>query len=185
MSAGPNEAAPAVCCGRARSGWSGAGPGNTRSTMAPDRLQGAERPRFPALVAVGAALGAVIVVVAFVSDASLAWPLLILFAICLAAAIVLRRIAGSRRDEADHTDTFPRQPPRPDRPLGDTPEAHDEISPHDIPVGSPSRRAAEDLAGGPGGTTRGHRQGGAAGLGGSAADDRREVGPDEKDGARI
>jgi len=29
---------------------------------------------------------------------------------------------------------------------GDTPEAHDEINPHDIPPGHPGRRAAEDQA---------------------------------------
>jgi hypothetical protein len=40
--------------------------------------------------------------------------------------------------------------------LGDTPEAHDEISPHDIPKGSPARRAAEELAG-EDGTTKGNR----------------------------
>jgi len=41
--------------------------------------------------------------------------------------------------------------------LGDTPEAHDEISPHDIPKGSPTRKAAEELAGGEDGTTKGNR----------------------------
>jgi hypothetical protein len=30
--------------------------------------------------------------------------------------------------------------------LGDTPEAHDEISPHDLPVGHPGRKAAEEQA---------------------------------------
>ena len=43
-----------------------------------------------------------------------------------------------------------------DRPLGDTDEAHDEISPHDLPPGHPGRQAAEDQAGGDDGTTRGH-----------------------------
>ena len=54
-----------------------------------------------------------------------------------------------------------------DRPLGDTAEAHDEISPHDLPVGHPGRPAAERQAGGEYGTTRGNPEGGAAG-----ADDR-------------
>ena len=40
--------------------------------------------------------------------------------------------------------------------LGDTPEAHDEVSPHDLPKDHPGRQAAEELAGGEGGTTRGN-----------------------------
>ena len=40
--------------------------------------------------------------------------------------------------------------------LGDTAEAHDEISPHDLPPGHPARGAAEDQAAeDAGGTTRG------------------------------
>lgn len=39
--------------------------------------------------------------------------------------------------------------------LGDTPEAHDEISPHDLPLGHPGRRAAERQAAAGDGTTRG------------------------------
>jgi hypothetical protein len=40
--------------------------------------------------------------------------------------------------------------------LGDTPDAHDEVSPHDLPNDHPSRQAAEELPGGEGGTTRGN-----------------------------
>jgi len=40
--------------------------------------------------------------------------------------------------------------------LGDTPEAHDEISPHDLPPDHPGRAEAERLAGGEGGTTGGN-----------------------------
>jgi len=40
--------------------------------------------------------------------------------------------------------------------MGDTPEAHDEISPHDLPKGHPGRQEAEREAGGEGGTTRGN-----------------------------
>jgi hypothetical protein len=40
--------------------------------------------------------------------------------------------------------------------VGDTPEAHDDLSPHDLPKDHPGRQAAEDLAGGEGGTTRGN-----------------------------
>jgi hypothetical protein len=149
-----------------------------------DHFDGVERRRFPALLAVGGGLGAVVVIVAFVADAGLAWPLLILFAICLAVAVVYRLVAGSNRDDADHTDSFPKQPATRSRPLGDTPEAHDELSPHDIPLYSPARRAAEQQAGGVAATTRGNRQGGAAGRGGPA-DDERLVGADEKDEAKF
>src|SRR4028119_61871 len=41
-------------------------------------------------------------------------------------------------------------------PLGDTPEAHDEISPHDLPPGHPGRKEAERrAAAGAGGTPPG------------------------------
>lgn len=46
--------------------------------------------------------------------------------------------------------------PDDETPLGDTPEAHDEISPHDLPLGHPGRQAAERQAGGEQGTTRGN-----------------------------
>jgi hypothetical protein len=39
--------------------------------------------------------------------------------------------------------------------LGDTPEAHDELSPHDLPQGHPGRQKAEEQSGGASGTTRG------------------------------
>jgi len=39
--------------------------------------------------------------------------------------------------------------------LGDTPEAHDEISPHDLPLDHPGRDEAERQAGGDEGTTDG------------------------------
>ena len=40
-------------------------------------------------------------------------------------------------------------------PLGDTPEAHDEISPHDLQLEHPGREKAERIAGGDEGTTQG------------------------------
>jgi hypothetical protein len=40
--------------------------------------------------------------------------------------------------------------------LGDTPEAHDEISPHDLPPDHPGRAEAERLARDPADTTRGN-----------------------------
>jgi hypothetical protein len=47
-------------------------------------------------------------------------------------------------DDADE----PLGPATPDdeTPLGDTPEAHDEISPHDLPKDHPGRREAERMA---------------------------------------
>ena len=39
--------------------------------------------------------------------------------------------------------------------LGDTPEAHDEISPHDLPLDHPGRDEAERRSGGDEGTTEG------------------------------
>ena len=45
--------------------------------------------------------------------------------------------------------------PDDDRPLGDTDQAHDEISPHDLPKDHPARRAAQAQAGGEDGTTSG------------------------------
>jgi hypothetical protein len=58
-------------------------------------------------------------------------------------------------DEADE----PLGPATPDREtdLGDTPEAHGDLSPHDLPKDHPGRRKAEELSGGEGGTTRGNR----------------------------
>jgi hypothetical protein len=62
-------------------------------------------------------------------------------------------------DGAPH-DTQAREPlgpltPDADTPLGDTPEAHDEISPHDLPKDHPGRQAAEAQAARNGGTTQG------------------------------
>lgn len=42
-----------------------------------------------------------------------------------------------------------------DRPAGDTDEAHDEISPHDLPPDHPGRKAAEEHAAAGDGTTPG------------------------------
>ena len=39
--------------------------------------------------------------------------------------------------------------------LGDTPEAHDEISPHDLPLDHPGRDETERRSGGDEGTTEG------------------------------
>src|SRR4051794_31242185 len=73
-----------------------------------------------------------------------------------------------------------------ERPLGDTPEAHDEIIPQDLPRDHPGRIEAERQAAAGDGTTRGHREGGAAGVGGSPRQTSDEVlEGDERDGARL
>jgi hypothetical protein len=46
--------------------------------------------------------------------------------------------------------------PDDESPAGDTPEAHDEVSPHDLPPDHPGRGKTEELAGGDAGTTRGN-----------------------------
>jgi hypothetical protein len=67
---------------------------------------------------------------------------------------------GPDEGPSPHTDEAnePLGPMTPDSqtPLGDTPEAHDEISPHDLPPDHPGRAEAERLAG-EDGTTRGNR----------------------------
>lgn len=64
-----------------------------------------------------------------------------------------------REQPSPHDGTHPEPlgPFTPDdqTPLGDTPEAHDEVSPHDFPLGHPGRRAAEHQAARGDGTTRG------------------------------
>ena len=58
---------------------------------------------------------------------------------------------------ADESEPIPSAHLIPDdqTPAGDTPEAHDEINPHDLPRDHPGRQAAEAQAGGEEGTTRG------------------------------
>ena len=65
----------------------------------------------------------------------------------------------SKAPPHDEEASEPLGPMTPDdqTPLGDTAEAHDEISPHDLPPGHPGRQEAERLAGGDEGTTRGNR----------------------------
>jgi hypothetical protein len=51
---------------------------------------------------------------------------------------------GARRDRSaeDSNDPYPGIGVDDARPMGDTPQAHDEISPHDLPRDTPARRAA-------------------------------------------
>jgi hypothetical protein len=57
----------------------------------------------------------------------------------------------------EHADE-PLGPATPDdeTPAGDTPEAHDEISPHDLPKSNPGRPEAVRESGGEDGATRGN-----------------------------
>ena len=101
-------------------------------------------------------------------------PVVILAALVLLYAVVNR--AASKRIEEKHgsledalsddEESIPSAHliPDDDTAVGDTPEAHDEITPHDLPLGHPGREAAEEQAGHMGGgTTRGNAQGGADG----------------------
>lgn len=61
-----------------------------------------------------------------------------------------------------NSDSHRREPlgpatPDDETPLGDTPDAHDEISPHDLPKSHPGRIAAQEDADKHGGTTRGNQ----------------------------
>ena len=153
-----------------------------------DTLEGREKARFPMLLILGLLMAVAIIVVAFVVDTDYGIPVLLLTIICAIAAIGYRVIAGrsggsSGGGDADSTDGgIPKQESRSDRPLGDTPDAHDEISPHDLPLSNPGRHEAEKMAaGGAEDTTSGHSSGGAAGHG----DSTEQVGADEaKGGAR-
>ncbi len=67
---------------------------------------------------------------------------------------------GDDEREAPPHDTDSDEPLGPMTPddeteLGDTPEAHDEISPHDLPLDHPGRQEAERQAQGDEGTTEG------------------------------
>ena len=48
--------------------------------------------------------------------------------------------------DGEHHEPLGPATPDHERPLGDTPEAHDEITPHDLRRDSPGRKAAEHLA---------------------------------------
>ncbi len=135
-----------------------------------DTLEGREKARFPLLLVFGILMAIAVIVVAFVVDTELGIPLVILLVICALAAVGYRVLAGQNRSDADATDNVPKQGASTDRPLGDTPEAHDEINPHDLPLSNPGRQTAEKMAQGAEGTTTGHEQG--AGSDGGTGGDR-------------
>lgn len=94
-------------------------------------------------------------------------PIVVLAAIILVALLVnrlLSRRVRQRHDSigdamADADEPIPATHLIPDdeTPAGDTPEAHDELNPHDLPMDHPGRSAAERQAG-EDRTTRGDRQ---------------------------
>jgi hypothetical protein len=93
---------------------------------------------------------------------------------------------GENTDKPEGTGEQPLGPATPDdrRPLGDTPEAHDEITPHDLPAGHPGRHAAERQAEELGGTTPGHRDGAATDTSGEPEADLVDA-EEQRDGARV
>ncbi len=101
-------------------------------------------------------------------------PVVILTLLVLAYALFTRAMSkrierkhGSLEDAlSDEEEDIPSAHliPDDDTALGDTPDAHDEITPHDLPLDHPGRQAAEAQAGFEGGgTTRGNAEGGADG----------------------
>ena len=131
---------------------------------------------FPSGILIGIIAAVILAVIAWiVLGEEFGIPILILAAICIVAAIAFRVLAGGRGGEADSTDGgIPKQPADDSRPLGDTGEAHDEVSPHDLPLDHPGRQKAEEMSEGSDdeGTTSGHDEGGAAGRGGSGDSDQ-------------
>jgi hypothetical protein len=88
---------------------------------------------------------------------------------------------------SDHEDPVPGIGLESSRPLGDTPDAHDEIIPEDLPKAHPARRAAEEQAAVRGGTTPGHAEGGAAGRRRGARGPHDDLVSEEeaREGARV
>ena len=134
--------------------------------MSTDR-NSAPGPTFPTALAGGIAAAIAVAIVAWITVGSeLALPVLVLAALCVGAAIAYRTVGTSRSAPTDSSDSVPRLSAEGDRPLGDTPQAHDEINPHDLPPDHPGRHAAEKIAEGDEGETAGMSEGGAAGEGG-------------------
>jgi hypothetical protein len=92
-------------------------------------------------------------------------PAVILAALVIGYGLVNRALThriAARHDSLEDAMSDESEPlpsahliPDNDTPAGDTPEAHDEINPHDLPPDHPGRQAAEEQAGGEEGTTRG------------------------------
>jgi len=85
-------------------------------------------------------------------------PGAILFALVMGYAVVERRLTtahmrrhggdtgSAMRDDEDWPVPSAHLTADDERPLGDTPEVHDEINPHDLPPDHPGRQAAEERA---------------------------------------
>jgi predicted lipid-binding transport protein (Tim44 family) len=146
-------------------------------------------PTFPVAWIGGIAAGLLVALVAGLTvGADLSIPVLILTALLAIVAIAYRTIGSSRSAATDNRDNVPRLRAEGERPLGDTPEAHDEISPHDLPPDHPGRRKAEEMAEEQSdGETSGMAEGGAAGAGGSEQDagGRSEPQGEAQQGART
>jgi hypothetical protein len=112
---------------------------------------------------------------------------LLLAAICVGVFLAYRTAGTSRTAPADNRDSVPRLSAEGGRPLGDTPQAHDEINPHDLPPDHPGRHEAEAMAQGDEGETAGMSEGGAAGDEGPEEDreGRHEPTGEAKHGARA
>ncbi|HEV3001808.1 MAG TPA: hypothetical protein VGW75_13795 [Solirubrobacteraceae bacterium] len=126
-------------------------------------------PTFPTALAGGLLAAVVVIAVAWAAmGPEVAIPITILAVICSVVALAYRTLGtGSRAKAADSTEGgLPTLAAEESRPLGDTPDAHDEINPHDLPPDHPGRHEAERMAQGDGGTS-GMTAGGAAGAGGS------------------
>ena len=143
-------------------------------------------PTFPAALVGGVVAAVIVIGVAWAAlGAEAAIPITILAVILVGAAIAFRTIGTSRMAASDNRDNVPRLNAEGERPLGDTPQAHDEISPHDLPPDHPGRHAAEEMAG-PEGTTSGMAAGGAAGdEGPEEGTGEREPTDEAKHGARA
>lgn len=63
--------------------------------------------------------------------------------------------ADEQRHETDSEEPLGPVTPDEETPLGDTPEAHDEVNPRDLPPDHPGRKEAERQSGGDQGTTQG------------------------------
>ena len=135
-------------------------------------------------------VGAVVVVAAawLAMGTAAGIVVLVLAAICVGVFFAYRTVGTSARAEEDARDSVPRLSTEEARPLGDTPEAHDEINPHDLPPDHPGRRTAEEMAADESepsetergeGLTAGMEEGGAAGEEGPEEGDTDEVQPGE------
>ena len=158
-----------------------------KAQLGDTRFTDREKQRFPTLMVAGLLMALAVIVVAWVVlGTEYAVPLLLLTIIGIITLVGFRLISSRNRDDAASEEGgLPAQAPDPTTPLGDTAEAHDEINPHDFPLYNPGRRTAEQLASGPSNTTRGMRNGAAAGAGGATEGDTQLVGDDEAGGASL